>query len=1037
MNRLFNFLLTQRFFIFLLTFVLIVTGLVSWHRLPIDAFPDVTNVQVMILTKVPGFTSMDVEQRVTFPIEQHMGGLPQVKQVRSVSKSEISQVVVIFEDDVDIYFARQQVFERLAEARESLPEGSEPEMTPISTGLGEVFQYTLDSDKLDPTELRTLQDWVVAPQLRSIPGVTEINSFGGFVKQYHVLVRPAALEKYNITLRDVIEVIEANNANAGGSYIVKDWQQTFIRSLGLLQSIEDIGNIVVKTSSGIPILLKDIAEIAPGTQTRQGGVTRDDKGEVVAGMVIMLQGANSKTVVDLVKQKIPQIQKSLPEGVKLNTFYDRTSLIQACIATVINAITEGGICVIFVLFLFLAELRTAIIVLFSIPLTFLVSFIIMDFAGMSSNLMSLGGLAFSVGMVVDATIVVAENARRHLAEAKPEEKRIRVINQAIQEVVRPISFSILIVALILIPLFTLQGMEGKMFIPLAQTMLISMLVSLLIAMIIIPAVCESLLPGGKEYEFPFVAWFHKLYCKILTLFLTFKWAAIAVSIAGLVFTAMLATRLGTDFMPELDEGAIAINSVRLPNASLAGSVKVADEIDRLLMKIPEVETVVAKTGRAEISEDPMGPEQTDFVIMLKSREVFPQRRSKKEVIENIKTVLAEVPGLRHSFSQPIALRVNELISGIKSDVAVKVFGDDLDKLAEIAREVAAVLAGIPGADDTKSAQLSGMHQLDLEIDRAAASRYGLNSSEVNELIETAVGGRIVTTIIEGQRRFALQIRYPESLRKNETDIMNLKIRAPEGQLIPLSQIARLKPVEIPIEIKRENGIRSLIVETNVRNRDLGGFIADLQERLAPLEKKLPTGYFLALGGQFENQQRAMRRLGLVVPIVLLLIMILLVIALGKLRDAVLVIAILPFALVGGVIALWLWKMTFSVSAAIAFIVLLGVAVQNGVLLISFLRQLLDEGVPLHDAIKQACDLRYRAIMMTTLTSFIGHVPMLLSDGSGADIQKPLALVVNGGLISSTLLTLFVLPALFAVTESFFAGSDEKDLAATVEEKPGA
>lgn len=1033
MNRFLNFLLTQRFFIFLLTAVLVVTGTISWYRLPIDAFPDVTNVQVMILTKVPGLTSIDVEQRVTFPIEQHMGGLPRVKQVRSVSKSEISQVVVIFEDDVDIYFARQQVFERLAEARESLPPGSEPEMTPISTGLGEIFQYTLDSDKLSPVELRTLQDWVVAPQLRTIPGVTEINSFGGFVKQYHVLVNPVELEKYDISLREVVETIEANNANAGGSFIVKDWQQTFIRSLGLLKNIEDIGNIVIKDNAGMPVLLKDVAEITTGAQTRQGGVTRDERGEVVAGMVIMLQGANSRTVVNEVKAKVPEIQKSLPEGVRLNPFYDRTSLIQACIDTVVDAISEGGICVIFILFLFLAELRTAIVVLFSIPLTFLVSFIIMDLSGMSSNLMSLGGLAFSVGMVVDATIVVTENARRHLALAKPGETRLLVISRAIAEVVRPVSFSILIVALILIPLFTLQGMEGKMFIPLAQTMLISMVVSLLIALIVIPAVCESLLPHGREYEFPFIAWFHRLYGRILNLLLRFQWLTICVSVAGLLATGSLAATIGTDFMPELDEGAIAINSVRLPNASLAGSVKLADEIDRMLLKsVPEIETVVAKTGRAEISEDPMGPEQTDFVIMLKSREEYPQRRPKAEIIASIRDVLGQVPGLRHSFSQPIALRVNELISGIKSDVAVKIFGDDLDKLAEIATEVAGVIGGVPGAFDAKAAQLSGMRQFDIEIDRAMAARYGLNSSEINELIETAVGGKVTTTIIEGQRRFDLQLRYPESLRRNEEDIMNLRIRAPGGLLVPLQQVARIKPVEIPIEIKRENGIRSLVVETNVRNRDLGSFIAELKTRLEPLEKKLPTGYFLSLGGQFENQQRAMTRLAMVVPVVLLFILILLVMALGKLRDALLVVLVLPFALVGGVIALWLWKMTFSVSAAIAFIVLLGVAVQNGVLLISFLRQLLDEGKTLPVAIRQACALRYRAIMMTSLTSFIGHIPMLLSDGSGADIQKPLALVVNGGLVTSTLLTLFVLPVIFGLVEKYFAPAEEQEIRAAAD-----
>ena len=1019
MNNIIGFLLKQRVFVLIMTILIGAAGLYSWHRLPIDAFPDVTNVQVMILTKVPGFTSIDVEQRVTFPIEQRMSGLTNVIQVRSVSKSEISQVVIIFEDGTDIYFARQQVFERLSEAKEDLPAGCVPEMTPITTGLGEIYQYTLESDELSLTELRTLQDWVVAPQLRPIQGVAEINSFGGFVKQYAVSVDPVALEKYELELRTVVEALERNNANGGGAFIVKDWQQTFIRSLGLLESIEDIENIVVKSEGGVPVLIKDIAIVEYGRQQRQGGVTRDDRGEVVAGMVIMLQGANSKAVVDSVKERVKAVQSTLPKSVKLNTFYDRTSLIQACIDTVTDAIGEGALCVIFVLFLFLAEFRTALTVLLSVPITFLVSFIIMDFTGMSSNLMSLGGLAFSVGMVVDATIVVAENARRHLAEADNTKPRLETIKDSVLEVIRPVTFSVFIVSLILIPLFTLQGMEGKMFIPLAQTMLISMAASLLMAIFIAPPLCHWLLPRGKEHEFFFTKYLHSIYEKTLKAILKFPRIVVGLSCLLVVYAGVLAAGLGTDFMPDLDENAIAINSVRLPNASLAGSVKTSDEIGRLLRTIPEIKTVVGKTGRAEISEDPMGPEQTDFVIMLKTKEELPNRRLKSAVIEDVRKKLAQVPGLRHSFSQPIALRVNELISGIKSSVAIKIFGDDLDKLSEIAQEATSVMASVKGAYDVKAAQLAGMHQYDIEVDKKAAASYGLNVSEVNELIETAVGGKVVSTVIEGQRRFGLFVRFAEDTRKTMAQIMELRVKTAMGQYIPLKTFANVKEIEVPIEIKRENGIRSLIVEGNVSNRDLGSFVADLHTALEPLEQKLPTGYRIALGGQFENRQRAMKQLGIVLPVVLLLILVLLVMALGKLRDAMLVISILPFALVGGIFALRAWDMTFSVSAAIAFIVLLGIAVQDGVLLISFMRQLLNEGADLLTAASKACALRYRAILMTSLTSFIGHVPMLMSTGAGADIQQPLALVVNGGLVTSTLLTLYFLPALFMITEKYF------------------
>ncbi|HOT28032.1 MAG TPA: CusA/CzcA family heavy metal efflux RND transporter [Candidatus Ozemobacteraceae bacterium] len=1027
MHSLLRNILTHRFFVLLISAGLVLAGLAAWQKLPIDAFPDVTNVQVMVLTQADGLTAADVEQRLTYPIEQKMGGVPHVVQVRSLSKNGLSQVVVIFEDGTDIYFARQMVLERLEEARANLPPGVEPELAPISTGLGEIFQYTLAGGGLSATDLRSLQDWLVAPALRPIPGVTEVNSFGGFMKEYHVLVRPERLIKYRLSMRDILDTIERNNANAGGQFIVKGWEQTYIRSIGLVRSPEELGEIVLKASDGVAVRLRDVASIEPGHAERQGAVTRDGKGEAVAGMVIMLKDANARDVVDRVKAAIPGIRRALPKGVELDVFYDRTSLIEACIATVVDATFEGGVCVILVLFLFLAELRTALLVVLSLPFTFLASFLVMRWWGMTANLMSLGGLAFSVGMVVDATVVVAENARRHLAHRHAGESRIEAIASAISEVARPTIFSIFIIVIVLVPLLTLEGMEGRMFGPLAATMLIALAASLVVAFLLVPAWSVWMLPAGEEREFGFIRAIHRAYEGTVAAIMRRPFATAMLALALLAGTVRAGRDIGTEFMPLLDEGALAINAVRLPNASLDGAVTVAGEIERLLANVPEIETVVSKTGRAEISEDPMGPEQTDIFVMLKSG--YQKTRSRDAVIDDVRTRLASVPGLRYSFSQPIALRVNELISGIKSDVAVKVFGPDLEVLASLSRQVTEILGKVPGAVDAKATQLAGMSQLDIEVDRSAAARWGLNVSDVNELIETAVGGRLATTLVEGEKRIGVRVRYPRESRNDAEAIGRLTIPAPDGTRVPLAQVARLKTVEVPIEVTRENGRRRMVVEGNVRGRDLGGFVADLRQRLAPLMNALPTGYFIELGGQFENQQRAMTRLAWVVPFALTLIVILLMLALGNGRDAVLVILNLPFALIGGVLALRASGLTFSVSAAVAFIVLLGIAVQNGVLLLAFFRQRINEGIAVFEAVKEGCAVRFRPLMMTALTSFIGHLPMLAATGSGADIQKPLAIVVMGGLVTSTALTLLVLPVLFTWTESQFGRPAKTDIQA--------
>ena len=1009
-----EYLLRWRILALFFTGIFIITGIISWIRLPIDAFPDVTNIQVMVLTEAPGLSTIDVEQQVSYPIELHMAGIPKVLQVRSLSKAGFSQVIVVFEDNVDIYFARQQVFERIQTAKETLPSFADPEMGPISTGLGEIFQYTLESETLSPMELRTIQDYMIAPQLKPLPGVNEVNSFGGFVKQYHVLVQPESLLKYDLSLREVEEAIENNNANAAAGFIVRGWEQTYIRGIGLLNGVEDIKRIVLKTHKGTPVYVADIAAVTTGPQPRQGAVTRDGKGETVAGMVIMLRDENSKDVVTSVKEAIPKIQKSLPEGANINVFYDRTSLIEACIKTVIDALVEGGIFVILILFIFLAEFRTSLIVVASLPITYLLTFPVMQWAGLTSNLMSLGGLAFSVGMVVDASIVITENVRRHLSENLDRTLRREITVQAVCEVARPVAFSILIIVVVLFPLLTLQGIEGKMFIPLALTMLIAIFVSLVVALTIIPVLSDIILRQKPEKEFKIIRRFHDGYLNFLGTVQRRRRLTLILSFSALVITGFIATRVGTEFLPDLDEGAIAINIVRLPNASLDGSKNVATFIEkRVLTTFPEVTAVVSKTGRAEISEDPMGPEQTDLFIMLKPRKEWKTGRNKADLVEALQKELALIPGIRASFSQPIALRVNELISGVKSDLAVKVFGQDIEKLKTFADRIAAKLSNLRGAQDVKVEQVSGMEQIEIALNREEMARFGINVADVNELLEVAIAGKEVTRVVEGQMRIATVVRFPAAEKTRIEDLKQLSLRGATGEIVPLGRVTQIAVVEGPAQIGREKGMRRVVAEVNIRGRDLGSFVSEAQKTLSEIEKELPPGYFLEYGGQFENQQRAMKRLSIVVPIALLLILLFLYLALGSIRDSLLVILNLPFALVGGVLAIWLYRMPLSVSAAVSFIVLLGIAVQNGVVLVAFFRQLRAEGKSVAETVHTGCNLRFRPLLMTALVSFIGHLPMLYATGSGADIQKPLAVVVMGGLITSTILTLVVLPTIYS------------------------
>lgn len=1004
--------LRRRMAIATATVMLIIGGVVSWNRLPIDAFPDVTSQQVMILTEAEGLGPIDVEQQVTFPIEWVMGGLPDVRQVRSMSKTGLSQVIIVFKDSVDTYFARQLVFERLQMAKEQLPPGIEPELGPISTGLGEVFQYTLRSERHSLTELRTMQDWLVAPRLRMVPGVNEVNSFGGLVRQIHVLVDPDKLLEHKLTLPQIVAALAENNANAGGGFVVKEWEQENIRSVGLFGSTQDVRDVVLREEDGTPLYLTDVADVVEGAMTRMGAVSRDGQGEVAAGMVIMLKGENSKDVVERVKAALPSIESSLPPGASIDVFYDRTDLIEAVIATVSGALLQGGVLVVLILFLVIGNLRSALVVATSLPLTALFAFVLMDLADVTANLMSLGGLAIAIGMVVDGSIVVTENVVRHLRE-HPDTGRLEVVIAATREVARPIVFSILIIVLVFIPLLTLEGMEGRFFRPLAMTMVFAMLGSLVVAMTIVPLILSWIMPQGvAPSESRFFLWLQRGYLAILERALLHRRANVAIAAVLFAATMALVPLIGTEFLPELEEGAIAINVVRLPNASLSGSVQVGHFFERELLQFPEVKTVVSKTGRAEISEDPMGPDQSDVLIMLHPQSDWTTGRTKPQLLAAMQQRLSQIPGLRLSFSQPIGLRVNELISGVKSDLAVKVFGEDIDILKDNADRIAAILGGIRGAEDVRVEQVTGFTQLDIIPDRRAMARHRLNMHDINDVVRTAVGGVVATTMIDGQMRFDVQVRFPRSRRGDMRAIEAILLPTPGGARVPLGDVARVQRVEGPAQISRENNMRRVVVEANIRGRDLGGFVTEAQSKLVDINRDLPPGYWLEYGGTFANQERAMKRLGVVVPLSVLLVFFMLVSALGSVKTAFLVLANLPFALVGGVVSMLVFDITLSVPSTVGFIALFGVAVQNGTVLVTFINQLRARGRPLREAVLQACGLRFRALLMTAATTVLGLVPMVYAVGPGAEVQRPLAVVVIGGLVTATLLTLFVLPSLY-------------------------
>ncbi len=1009
-----GFSVRYRFLIVVLAGLLVGIGIYCVINLPIDAVPDVTTVQVQINTEAPGLGPVEVEKLITFPIETAMTGIKNVVEVRSLSKSALSQVTVTFSDQTNIYWARQQVMERLQTAQERIPFGfGPPIMAPISTGLGEIYQYTVKGQGRDLYELRTIQDWIVRFQLLNVPGVVEVNSMGGLVKQYQVLVDPNKLVAYQIPLRHVFEALVANNLNAGGAYIEHVSEQYLIRGVGLVQNMEDIENIIVEVDpSGTPIYIENLAEVAVGPEVRYGAVTQDGKGEVVTGIAMMLKGENSRAVVNRIKKKVEEIYPSLPKGVHIEPFYERSELVNHTIRTVIENLIVGIILVIGVVMLILGNWVGALIISLTIPLTALFTFSLMYASGIPASLMSLGALDF--GIVIDGSVVMVENIIHRLHHRDPRKSTFDTTVEAGREVGRPVIFAIAIVIIVYLPIFALQGIEGKMFKPMAFTVCYAMLGALILSLTFAPALCGFFFHKGlprKEKGNIFHQFLIKLYRPVLHRAVRHNY--LPISIAGGIFAGSLALVpfMGSEFLPELDEGSFALHAIRLPSVSLSESVNATTQVEKVLLGFPEIETVVSKTGRAEIATDPMGPEVSDVIVILKPRKYWKTAKNKHELIKNMKERLETIPGMTYTFSQPIEMRVNELIAGTRSDIAIKVFGDDFKILTEKAHTIEHLIAEIRGAEDVRIEQVSGLPVLEIVIDREAIARHGINVADVQEIIETAVGGKVATQVIEGQIRTDLVVRFPEEARHDIASIKNILVSAPGKRLVPMSQLADIRLVEGFAQISRENGQRRVVVECNIMDRDIGSFVAEAKKVIAK-EIKLPVGYYIEWGGQFENLQRARLRLAIAVPVALFLIFTLLFTTFGSLKNAILIFINVPIAATGGIFALFVRGMPLSVSAGVGFIALFGLSVLFGIVMVSRINDLLDMGLPMKEAILRGAEERLRPVLITSLSDIVGFLPMAVSWGVGAEVQRPLATVVIGGLIFSTFLTLFVLPSLY-------------------------
>ncbi len=1013
-EKIIEFSLKQKALVVSLSLILIGLGFWSAQNLSIDAVPDVTNVQVQINTEVQALAPTEIEKLVTYPIEVAMSGLPDVDEVRSLSRYGLSQVTVVFKDHVNIYFARQLVLERLQQAKEEIPEGiGSPILGPIATGLGEIFLYTVEGN-VDATELRTIHDWIIKPQLRTVPGVTEVNPIGGYEKEYQVLVDPKRLSSYEITLDEVFKALEHNNANVGGGYIEKREEQFLVRGVGLIQSLEDVQNIIIKTQAHGPIYIKDVAEVKFGSKIRTGSATHEGK-ETVLGTAIMLKGENSRVVSTRVREKMEEIKKTIPEGTKIQTVYDRTDLVNKTIRTVRNNLFEGGIFVIAVLLILLGNLRAGLIVASAIPLSMLFAMTGMVATKTSGNLMSLGAIDF--GLIVDGAVVMVENIVRRLSERKKKgelssDAYWEEITKAAKEVSRPVLFAVSIITIVYLPILTLEGIEGKMFRPMAITVVFALVGSLIFTLTLIPVLCAFFLRKHvEEKESRAVIFLQNKYKPSLSWAMNHKKPVIISATVMVLISLIVFPFLGSEFIPRLDEEALSIQTVKPTGMSLTESTKMAAELEKVILSFPEVATTFSRTGTAEVATDPMGPNVTDTYIMLNGKV-----KHKEKLVEKMEKAVSVIPGMNFGFSQPIELRVNELIAGVRSDVAIKIFGEDLNVLKANADEIVRVVSKIKGARDVKAEQTEGMPVLQVEIDRAKIARYGLNASDVLGLIEMAVAGKATGQVFEGVKRFDLSLRYSEDYRNDVESIKNLLVTNPQGNKIPLAQLTKKIAIEEgPSQISHEQASRRMVVEINVRGRDIGSFVSEAQKAIEA-QVKLPAGYSLDWGGQFENMQSARQRLLIVVPISLLLIFMLLFFTFNSLRQAALVFTGIPFSITGGVLALVLRGMPFSISAGVGFIALFGVAMLNGVVMVSFINQLRREGMSILEATMKGAESRLRPVLMTALVASLGFLPMALSHGTGAEVQRPLATVVIGGLISSTVLTLILLPIFYVLFE---------------------
>jgi cobalt-zinc-cadmium resistance protein CzcA len=1031
LNRLIRFSIEQRWLVMVLTLAVLAAGIFSFQHLPIDAVPDITNVQIQINTQAPGYSPLEAEQRITFPVETLMAGIPHLKQTRSLSKYGLSQVTVVFEDGTDIYFARQQVGEKLQTAANRLPPGISPEMGPISTGLGEIFMWTVeaapnarkaDGSAYTSMDLRTLQDWLIRPQLRTVKGVTDVNSMGGFQKQFHVTPYPEKLVANGLSLRDLVMALENNNANVGAGYIERNGEQYLIRVPGQAQSLEDIQNIIVDYHSGFPIRVRQLAQVALGKELRTGAATRGGH-EVVLGTAVMLIGANSREVAEAVGEKLAEVNKSLPSGVRAKPVYDRTELVDKAIHTVEKNLGEGALLVVVILFLFLGNIRAALITAMIIPVAMCFTLTGMVAGKLSANLMSLGALDF--GIIVDGAVVIVENSIRRLAifqheHAQPPSaaERREVVYQASREASKEILYGQLIIMIVYLPILTLTGVEGKMFIPMALTVVMALVGAMVLSFTFVPA-AVSLFVGGRvaEKENKILALIKQQYVPSLRLVLRHPLLVLSLTGALLLGCTWVALGLGKEFVPSLDEGDLVVQSFRIPGTSLSQSVEMQHTLDEALETLPEVKEVFSRIGTGEIASDPMSPNEGDTFIMLKPKSQWPNPDlSKEALIAKIEALLQDLPGSVYEFTQPIEMRFNELIAGVRSDVAVKIFGDDMAILSEKGAKISQLIAKVPGAADVKLEQVEGLPMMTVKLKRDQLSRYGLNVADVQELIQIALGGKTAGEIFEGDRRFELVVRLPEALRSDIETLQRLPVplqamHAVHPSFVPLSAVAEFVLAPGPNQVSREQGKRRIVITANVRGRDIGSFVAEAEQRIRA-EVQLPSGYWLAWGGQFQQMISAAQRLQLVVPLALLLILGLLFMNFGNLKDAFLVFSGVPLALTGGVLALWLRGIPLSISAGVGFIALSGVAVLNGLVLVSFIKHLMAEGKDLKTAITEGALIRLRPVLMTALVASLGFVPMALAHGTGAEVQKPLATVVIGGILSSTLLTLVVLPVLY-------------------------